>query len=375
MNQSISVIQGVFTNNAGTGLQVNGRGSVLLDTIDASSNTGASGFGAELNNTFGAPGKSLTLTNVVFNDNDEGGILAVIGGAITVTNIQANSNNDPVNGYGAKLDNSAFSGNVTVKSTAGPNEFSMNAGNGLWVLSSGAVTISNASFLDNDKGGLVVENFTGTGNVTLTNLSASDNVLAGMRVNSLGAIKGTRLNAYDNGVDGVNFKNDSDPGVIKPITISGSDFNNNNSGAVLYANGAVTVLNTSARENNLRGIYIDAFFNSLVVVRATNSGGDISHNNGNGLFIYDAGKTTLQGLTIEDNGSNGIFFDLIAGGPVSLINTLITGNGSTGATIKPMAPSPSIRSPLLGTTAVDWCSTTAPSCPAQPSPSAAAPAI
>ncbi|HUI88330.1 MAG TPA: hypothetical protein VLX61_06350 [Anaerolineales bacterium] len=146
----------LFSNNDNGGLSVTSDGAITLANAIANNNAGSSGV--FLDNHMASPAQAVTLTGTnVFDGNQQDGLLVVSAGAITANNLDAESNQLD----GANLDTSAgTSANVTL---TGFNLFANNHGNGLYINSTGAVSLAKVYSDNNTDDGLLVANATNVG--------------------------------------------------------------------------------------------------------------------------------------------------------------------------------------------------------------------
>jgi hypothetical protein len=211
----------VFTANGFGNLVIESAGAIAVNSVTA--NASLNGRGATLLNT-ATDGKAVTITGTnYFNDNFSDGLFIQSRGVITTNNISANRNGDLLED-GAYIDNEgAAPATPRAVMMTGTNLFIDNDGQGLEVLSDGAVTISNVHAHYNDLDGTLVTNNTGTATVTVSGMNYfRHNLGAGLEINSAGAVTVNKTTAEDNGVDGlsVNSSNAS-------ITLMCGTFTNN----------------------------------------------------------------------------------------------------------------------------------------------------
>ena len=126
--------------------------------------------------------------------------------------------------------------------------------------------------------------------------------------------------------------------MAKAITITNSVFNNSGtSGAMIYACGAVTLVNVEANGNVTSGIYIQntsyGSYNLSVTNVKTND-----NRNGDGLRFVSTGAVTARDLTALNNKQNGMHFGTNGGaeiGNFTLSGTnLFSGNSLNGLRIE-----------------------------------------
>jgi len=270
---------------------IESKGTISWSGGSASRNVGD--YGATLWNASAAAAKTFTISNVVFNDNKTNGLDGYSLGKITLTNVSASRN---LTSSGVTLDNCRYSGgvcqgsgDVVISGIYGNLEFNENSYYGLYVVSRGAIS--------------------------LTNVNASGNkVVDGVYLN----------NDYDNATAGVSIKTTS------PLTPS--QFNENwRSGVQIFTNGAVTLANLKAADNvTNNGIYVEnTQIAQPVSISRTTTGG----NGNRGLSVVSIGAITLD--YVEDTGGNtasGIYLsNTSAATPFPITVNRTRSNGNTNS--------------------------------------------
>jgi hypothetical protein len=191
-----------FIGNVGSGLSIQAAGTVSINNVTASGQTGGGSFGASITNTFAgasAP-KPVKLTGVnVFNNNAGNGLIINTYGAITISNLTANANS----GIGAQLTNNAADTPANVTLT-GTNQFSGNGSSGLLVTSKGVISVNNLTASGNGSYGASLDNSSGAAAVNVTGANFfNGNVNHGLRIISNGAVTLTKITADGSTVGGV----------------------------------------------------------------------------------------------------------------------------------------------------------------------------
>jgi len=304
---------GEFNGNVGRGLEVQTFGVVLLNSVYADSNNSDGVF---LDNFTGATmAKGVTIKGYVNTVNNSGDGLYIHSlGAIAIAYLDSY-----YNGNGATLDNNdgATPAPVTITGNAATSE---NAGYGMTITSKGAITINVFDAWIGVNGGygwFLQNNFTGAvGGVTLTpaagqNFDFVGNGDYGLLVQSLGAIKVTNLDAFDNFTYGAELDN-AWPGSVGTVTITtptgNNSFNGNGgTGLTVYSNRAITITNLYASDNGLDGVYLDNTYSGAALPQpiTINTKGQFYNNGDNGLTVYSYGVITTNNLTANGNGING----------------------------------------------------------------------
>lgn len=349
-------------SGAGYALNVGTTGNVTLTNVDVQDNTTTLG-GASVDNDGGLG--NVVINDSTFNGNGNGhGLLVTSAGTITAKNLSAIGNG----GYGAILDNSVVPAAKAVTLT-GSNNFKFNlGGDGLYVASVGAITLSNITAIGNVGGsGAYIDNCLGfdlnefclngvASAVTLKGVNVfNDNGWDGLRVWSPGVITVNGVTANANGTDAGRpaanvisyydytaaddydgygkgaFLNNWGSWVPKAITLTGTNVFNGNA-----SNGLFALSYSTIKANNVTTSY-----NNCFIAYDT----DIS---------YCAG-TYLNGNGITLTGNNTFFGNDAIGLQALSFNTLVTlnnlyaeGNGSAGVFVYNDGPKPSNVS-ILGT--------------------------
>ncbi|MCZ2126176.1 MAG: hypothetical protein LC099_00185 [Anaerolineales bacterium] len=321
-----------MSGNFQSGLDINTNGSVVLSNICANGNggynglifsfddavgAGLEGYGASINNSNGVK-KPVTLKGQnTFNQNYNGGLWILSKGEIKVANLRADQNS---NGIGAMLDNSSAVKPAKITLT-GYIYTSGNAGNGLQVLSKGAIkiNINDANISNNGGDGWNLNNhFSGAkGGITLTApagvqdrvFSFSNNSGDGIYIESFGAISIAGLDANNNGGVGAHLKNDfvGSTGTVTLIApaIGSNSFNDNGKDGLLVESfGAITVGKLEANNNADTGVTLKNAGAASSQNVTLNGFGNFNNNGDSGLYIYSKGIIATVNLTADNNGQN-----------------------------------------------------------------------
>ena len=242
-------------NSTSYGLSINSNGAVTITNIKACSNgheglyiiNGAGTVTINKNlanwtNDFshnGHPGSSLAglsistqgmvnISSSTASYNGGAGIDINGKGAITLTDVQAFNNGLAGSYSGLRINNSTGAGGVTIRSTIPTNimDFSRNTNMGIYINSTGAVSVSSVRVNDN-RYGLYMEKYTVNPaplSVTITNGEFNDNDYRGIEAVSKGAITLTNVSASGSGnlEPGVNLNNTY--GTSSGVTIKSSSF-------------------------------------------------------------------------------------------------------------------------------------------------------
>ena len=255
------------------GLFVKTTGDVVLDHVNSSSNTFITpdeGIGAYIY----TPG-DVSVSNSHFDSNkgDQNGAHGLYissDGNVKLENVSANQNTDANgSGYGIEISNYS-SGTTSVTLT---NVQANGTGTGASIQSLGDVTVTDSLFNLNDNSfGL---NIAADGNVTLNNVTASDN-------------KGSGVNIYG-------YSGDHPASV----TIQNSFFNGNTANGIYLGYGGPSSVKCSQINNNDIGIWADG------VGALTNDSNTFS-GNGKGVSLINGATEIIK--------SSGGCVEVISGG-------------------------------------------------------------
>ena len=304
----------VFTSNTGTGLRIYSEGNVSLDNITADTN----GYGTYIENQNSTTNAVVTLTGAnSFSNNTSNGLYVRSKGAITLSNVTANGS---TNDSGAFLDNDEIGavGGVTINGT---NSFSGNNDYGLSIDSRGAVNLNNITADGNKTAtGVYVENCNyssgacqGSGDVTLTGtLNFTNNGNGGddgLFVSSSGNVTMADVVATGNKGDGVQVTNYYST-TSAAVTINGTNVftGNNGTGLLIDSKGNVSLNNVTTNTNTANGVNIENYTstsNAIVTITGANS---FSGNTNDGLYVNSKGAINLSSATANGNtNGNGAY--------------------------------------------------------------------
>jgi hypothetical protein len=281
-----------FSYNVYSGLGVSvDNGAISIRGVMALYN---GGNGITLDNASAAATKTVTAQKILAAHNNLDGLNVQSKGSVTLNGVQANFNSG---GYGVNIDNClnlgtgcTGSGNVSLLSTLGLNSMSSNK-YGLLIESAGSVLVNgttasnNANLLISGVSGVWIENYYTLGKtVTVNQGNFNFNYRAGLVVISAGVITLNNISAsynlgtFSSGVYLYNAEFSGSPGVNILSTSGNNQFNGNvryglmieswgnivlnkviasdngvggpSSGAVLYTGGASTITITCSAFNH-----------------------------------------------------------------------------------------------------------------------------
>jgi len=365
--QSVTINR-VNSNNSkfGNGIAIVSRGAVLL--TDVNSDWNESGHGVSINNLLGSGAVRITstiesLNNNSFNNNAGYGLSIYANGAVTLVGVSARDNT----GYGAYIDSSSASGLYPVALTN--VDFSNNQYTGLYVLSRGAITVTNinaANNNDNDGepenegiGGAYLDNTAGSGAVSILRTQSKwhnwfgDNEGTGLEIHAKGPITLVRVGANNNQGYGADLDNclwdwasgqclgTGTVSISNPIGYNSFFQWNGSTGLNISSKGAITASNISADNNGWMGASLDNNWSGasggvtlLAYGDHTNSFNENWHT---GLGVYSVGAINLTRIAAERNNYRGVYLyneGALANQPVTVTDGSIYGNHNDGLTIR-----------------------------------------
>ncbi|MFN8410896.1 MAG: hypothetical protein U0Z26_00775 [Anaerolineales bacterium] len=304
----------IFNSNFG-GLYIGSAGTITLNNVTANSNT--NNGGAFLANTVGTA--DVLVNNSQFNANISGGGLKVYSrGAITLSNVSANGNLGANTMDGVYLNNSNAAAKPVTLIT-GNFDFNNNHGDGLEINSAGAITAKDLTATGNGGIGASLYNSAATTaqGITLlgTNYFSENSGLEGLYVASKGAIKLNSIIANSNGIWGAWLDSCIWNGTScnatfhQPITLTGTnEFKFNGfDGLHIAPNGAITINNITANNNDGSGLFIEGTLSGPASPQnVTVTGyGTFNNNTSTGLYVITYGAIALNNITANNNGASG----------------------------------------------------------------------
>jgi hypothetical protein len=346
-------------DNDSYGIWFRTKGNVSLAKLNSSENTRA---GAYIDNDEAI--KNVSVSDSSFYLNQWHGLWIESKGNVTLTNISAHDNDPTDSGsYHGLHITGGGNGTISLKSTSSSvlYDFSNNSGRGIninnWL---GAVSIKSVIADMNGDSGVMVDNDSAVTpkTVTLAKVSANSNIYYGIYINSAGGISAQDLSVNGNGFSNVHLENCLVIGGecmgSGGITISGSknEFNNSSSEYGLYARskGTITLMNFSANNNALAGVYLSNQFDNasgdLVIKTSKSSQMNTAASNGlvsnsNGITLYTNGGVTLQNVDVRANTTGGAYIFTTDGGLVKTVNVArsqFSGNNTNGLEIHTDGP-------------------------------------
>jgi hypothetical protein len=384
---NISLTTGTINNNGSTGLEATSKGSITLNTVEASGNGDG---GVSLNNQFNGSTANIILSKVTADNNNNRGISTTSHGSLVMANLDASSNAKlwgymdigqtvqdfynpgkgpdqwgftaefgthytlllqadaswPLNRFTFDPEMHLFDENGDEVTTGisiihGINTYyqiDWDPGVGadgtfyVEVSSPSGSGFYRLSINDGDPGDSTAIFFANglayqvDGNVTLTGINTfNDNSVAGLIGDNFGTVSLANASAFGNGTEGLKVVNQSGTG---NVTLSGANFSNNNGweGLRLETSGAVSIANLDSSNNSQDGIYIRANGTGKAVslLNVTSIG-----NMMKGLDLISHGITTINNYRGWFNGKDGAFVDTYANN-LTVLNSTFMCNGHYG---------------------------------------------
>lgn len=321
------------------GLGVESRGAITLTNVSASGNDNSvTTIGAYLYAHQSQLASAVSVTNGLFNENGDTGLVIQTKGTITLNKVKANGN---LNGLGANLNNTydAVASNVTISgSVLSDNQFEGNDSTGLEINSNGSVLVKYADASDNGGSGLYIDNAYGTGTVSVSKGTfgwwMGGNSSSGIAIYTKGNVTISDVTATGYGSDGIHLFSDSHTNSIK-IT-NGSFFLNGLNGLDIENGGSVTLTNVDAGSNYNLGAEIASWGNILIKDSSFDYNGD--HPYDYGLYAYSAqGSIALTNVSVCYSTGVGAFLanqNAASAKPISITGGNFNNNAWTGLQVR-----------------------------------------
>ncbi len=314
---TVSISDSYFAQNSSYGLNVVSKGAISLSYVSAyeNGNYGASLSNGYAGSTAGITITACETCGNHYVSNSGNGLVLLSNGPVSITNINATNNVgyglviDNSSGSGEVL--IAISGSFGQSYWDGDfysfgSSFSLNGGNGLYVHSQGPVSVAVQRAYGNDGSGISIET---QGAVSVSSPSANrwaeiiKNENGGLSVTTKANITLVNLVIDSNEQYGAVLNNKIGSGNISITNLSASW--NGGTGMNINTSGSVTWKNGSADGNMGRGAYINNFPNLAIngkTVKLTNV--RLTSNSETGLYIISMGAVTLTDVEASSNSSH-----------------------------------------------------------------------
>src|SRR5271157_5284332 len=324
-----------FNGNYNDGLNIKSASNINIDGVTADGNL--TGDGAYLNNTYSTTSSAmsvdfLTGASSYFgesgtgNGNGANGLEVYSNGDVYLVNVTADNNvldgallgsiADPIGGN-ICVD---FNCSTSTAISGSSSEFNGNTGgDGLHILTNGAVTLTEVDASGNTGVGTFIKNL-GSTNVdfTLSDVTADGNTVGdGAYIwNTAGPVSVDHSFFDGNQANGLFIFS----GDLSFLNVEGSG-NITGNGAFIESGGTVTIDPSTFDGNHQYGLNISSNGD------ATLSGVDANGNTGDGVSIGNSGNVTLTDVTSSGNAAGGVSIDNTTGsGYVSIDPSTFDGN-------------------------------------------------
>ncbi|MDK2980712.1 MAG: hypothetical protein PWQ55_1059 [Chloroflexota bacterium] len=324
---TVTINNGMFQDNSGDGLQLDGNKTATLKTVDASYN---SGNGAVLDTcqydellgrclgsgaiTLDSPSSGGWYNANYFLGNSGTGLLIRAGSTIKLTNTSAYDNL----GNGLEIDN---------------------AGSRIDIIMRTNLTNFSNVFRSNGVDGVKI---TTDGKIMIYDTQADSNGMSGFHLSSGSVIYLYNVNASSNGYDGILIDNSTSSSTIairnNVRDTQGQYSSNGSSGIEITSLGSILIYNVVASENGASGILLDTCvadggvctgLGSITLNTYFSYQNTLDSNNDYGLYVTSSGSVNLNYLSASKNGDSGIFIDnTISNGTINIKNAIRDGSGT-----------------------------------------------
>jgi len=334
-----------FSNNISNGLFAVSKGLITLMNITANKND--CDQIKEGDDTYCAGVYLLSYGGVTqtgyanFIDNDQDGLrITTYNVPVTLTNIfSADNGNDGVEINGG---NASPLSNITINGT---NIFNNNGRYGMWVYTSGAITLNNINANYNTNSGIILDNTLGSSAKAITIKGVNTfqgNGDTGLTVFSRGAITTYSINSIGNAGQAAVIDNCDEgvPGecqayyaaivkgvVTKTFGVSmlGTNYiNGNANGLIVDSRGAIVISNLTSIYSTGEGAVLSNNYTNAIGGVSLTGFNNISHNGTYGLEINSYGAVAVANITANYNDISGVEVNNI-GIPTKPANVTFTG--------------------------------------------------
>ncbi len=189
-------------------------------------------------------------------------------------------------------------GNVTVARSTyrTSSNFKYNGNDGLYIVTTGSVAVSDVNIWNNIGFGLYIYAQTNAKPVTLTRVYISENEYQNSMITAKGPVSWNT--GYSQGAGYGTVINNSGAAILQPVTIINVLFDyTSSSGLEIYSLGNVSLTGVGASYNNGSGIYINNSSGTGMVAINNTNGSTIMHNGAFGLEIHSKGAITLTNVS------------------------------------------------------------------------------
>lgn len=316
-----------FNDNVSNGLFVISDGLITMTNITANKNgcdTIKEGNDLYCAGIYIESYGGVTQTGYAnFVDNLEDGLrITTYNVSVTLTNIYSTENgNDGVEINGG---NSSPLSNITLNGT---NISNNNGRYGMWIYTSGAITLNNVTANYNTNSGLILDNTLGTSSKTITIKGANTfqgNGDTGLTVFSRGTITTYNISSVENLGQAAIFDNCDEglpgecqsyaattvKGVVTKthgVSMLGTNyFNNNANGLIIDSRGVISITHLTSIYNNGEGAVLNNNYSNAIGGVTISGTNNLSHNGTYGLEINSYGAVSVSNITANYNDISGV---------------------------------------------------------------------
>ncbi len=353
--KSVLVTDSTFYHNKKINLRVVSTGVIRI--VKLYSTDSIEGSGLTLDNSLSSKPQSVYILNAVLNGNGNQGGFVISKGSITLNGITATNNT----GGGLSLynHNEGAAGNISILSSLGLNQINQNGSFGLEIYSSKNIKLAGIQANNNNFGIWITGNGIAS-NVSLTDVETKGNPILGINIQTSGVVSINKVVSLENGSTGL-FVENTNTLKSRAVTISNGTFNRNgNYGFYIKSAGFIKVNSVEAvgnasygarLQNNvlyspsqqLQAIRVtNAMFDSNMAGLILNSGSTVSLTNVevygtigsfNALEIFTGGTAVLNKVIANDNAGTGIYInnsDTATAKLIKISNSSANNNGQFG---------------------------------------------
>lgn len=188
------------------------------------------------------------------------------------------------------------------------NNISISGSFGIEVSTTGDINLNHVTSANNSYGAaldncaLSISFCTGSGNISLNNVTFNNNTSNGAQALSNGNVSVTNITANNNGNIGLVVNNETFTTGANNVTIGGNNqFNSNAStGMLVYSSGNVSIGGSQMNNNGLYGLYASAAGNMTLNNITANE------NGGTGVYFDSGDHVTASGISASNNMAHGI---------------------------------------------------------------------
>ncbi len=194
----MTINTGTFNDNDGFGFDILTNGAITVTSVTADDNLL---YGVTMASANPTSPKTILVNKGHFNGNTMTGLNITNNGGITLNGVTASENLQS----GAFLHNANGTAGVTILSSYGANTFNGNTWRGLNIQSKGNIMMSNVTSSENLLIGIIIDNYQageGTGYITMTKVTTWSNTQRGIDITTNGIVTMDGVSSVLNGAAG-----------------------------------------------------------------------------------------------------------------------------------------------------------------------------